>query len=101
MLDDLADVPDQLADGAALAVLAVHLHVDFGVLHVAGLRRRRDGADRRGFVEGLADAPGAAKFLLFALEVTARHVQTDGIAVDVLLGVRRLDVLATHANAGH
>jgi hypothetical protein len=45
-------------------------------------------------LESLADAPGAALLLHLVLQVAARHVQTHGIAVDVLQRIGCLDVLA-------
>src|SRR4051812_35265366 len=58
VFDGFTDVPDQLGDVAALAVLAVHLDPDLGVLHVTGLRGFDDRADGRRLVERLAYAPG-------------------------------------------
>ena len=55
----------------------------------------QDRPERRGFVEALADLPGLALVFHLLLQVAARHVEADGIAVDVRQRVDgRLDVAA-------
>src|SRR5450830_678585 len=81
VLDGLGDVPDQLGNLAGLALLAVYLEPDRGLVQVAGLGHRGDGPDGCAVVEALADAPGASLLLHFVLQVAAGHVQAHGVAV--------------------
>src|SRR6185503_4030647 len=75
VLDDLADVPDELADRALLADGAVDRERDARVAVDLAVGGTADRTDRRRVVEALADVPRAAELLRFALEVAPRHVE--------------------------
>src|SRR6185295_10341424 len=75
VLDRLGDVPDELADRALLAELAVDLERDARVGVDAAVGGAADRADRRRMVEALADVPRPAELLRLALQVAARHVE--------------------------
>ena len=101
MLNAFRDVPDQFGGLAALTVLAIDLQVNLGIFDVASIGGSGDRADRCGVVKAFADIPRATEFFGFVLQVAARHVKADGVTVDVLHGVGRLDVFAAGANRHH
>ena len=51
-------------------------------------------------VKGFADAPRTALFFHVVLQITARHVQADGVAEDVFRSVGGGDIFSTFAD-GH
>src|SRR5690606_3806176 len=59
--DGLGHLPDELVEVALLAHLAVDLQPDRAGSRMADLARRHDLSARGGFLEGLADLPGAAE----------------------------------------
>src|SRR5256885_3450904 len=69
VLDDLGHAPDQLAQRAGLARLAVHIERDHAVGGQAAVFGTTDRPDRRRFVEALAYAPGPAERLRVGLHV--------------------------------
>ena len=79
VLDDLGHAPDQLAtDRPVWRDRAVDLERDRAARRARRSRLiGRDRADRRGLVEGLADAPRPALLLGLVLQVAARHVEAD------------------------
>src|SRR4029453_11922415 len=92
VFDDLADVPDQLADRALLAEDAVDLERDPRLGAPPALGGAAHRADRRRVVEALADLPGPAELLRLALQVAPRHVEADGVAPDALHRIGGLDL---------
>src|SRR5450830_451165 len=98
MGNDLGHIPDQLVEVALLLDFAIDLQPDGALGQVAHLVDRDDVCHRRGMLEGLADLPGTARFLGFILQIASRHVQTQGIAVDVVERLFDRDVGATLAD---
>ena len=66
------------------ADLAVDLQQHFAGIGVADRRLRNDFRARRGMLEGLAEIPWPAGLLGLALQVAARHVEADRVAVDAV-----------------
>ena len=100
LLDGLCNVPDQLANLAALARLAIHVQGDVGIGNVGHLGRRHQAADRGRVLKALANTPGAALLLHLVLQVAPRHVQADRIAVNMRGRIGGADLRTAHAN-GH
>src|SRR4030095_5788416 len=91
VLDDLAHVPDQLRQVALLLDRAVDLERDRAARELAGLFDRAQRSDRRGLVEGLADAPRPALLLGLVLQVASCHVQAHAVAPDARQRIAGLD----------
>jgi hypothetical protein len=62
---------------------------------VADLRHRHERAARRGGFDRFADFPRSAHLLGLALQVAARHVEADGVAIDAVEGLLGRDIGAT------
>src|SRR6185437_194442 len=82
--DDLGHAPDQLGQVALLPFYAVDRKPDAALGGVADLRRRLQHRARRGVVERFADLPRSLLLARGLLQVAARQVDADGIAVDVV-----------------
>ena len=79
--DDLAHVPDQLAEVGLLPELAVDEQLDEAAVEDdAG--HRRDLGDDRGVLEILAEVPGPTFLARCELQVAPRQVEAAGVAVD-------------------
>src|SRR5882757_3497898 len=85
--DDLRHAPDHVAQVTVLAGLVVDHQLDLALAQVTALRRRGDRAAWRGVLEGFADLPGLLHLLHVGLAIAARHVEADGVAVDMLVGL--------------
>src|SRR5690606_5107746 len=88
------DIPDHLVEIARLAALAVDVEPDGARRRVPDFTRWNERRSGGGVLEGLANLPGAAKLLRFALEVAPGHVEADAVAPDVRERVLGLDVTA-------
>ena len=101
MGNHLRHAPDQLVEVALLAHLAVDLEPDRALLRVADVMRRRHGRTRRRAIEPLSHVPRPARLLGLALQIPARHVETDGVTEDMLERPGDGNVPARLADADH
>src|SRR5690606_18284292 len=95
--DAFGDVPDHLRDVAGLFALAVDVQPYGAAFEQPGGAARMHGAYGRGLVKRLADFPGTALLLGFALQVAARHVQAKRITPDAFAGLFNGQVFAALA----
>src|SRR5262249_47758069 len=95
--DHLRNLPDQLAQVAALAWRPVHLEPDGALRGMANVGRAADGRARRRAIERLAGVPRPAHLLRLGLEVASGHVEPDGVSVDEIQGTPRGDAASPGA----
>ena len=74
MFDGFCNIPNQFADMAALAVLAIDLHINFCIFNIASLSNRCDRTHGGAMVKTFADTPRAALFFHLVLQIATRHV---------------------------
>ena len=101
MFDSFCNIPDQLADMAALAVLAIDLHIDLCIFHIARLCGRGNRAHGCAMVKAFSDTPRAALFLHLVLKIAARHVQTNRRPVDVLYCIGCRNIFSAFADSDY
>ena len=82
--DDLRHVPDHLIEIAVLAHLAVDLERDAALRRMADLGGRLERPARRRMVERLADLPRPLDVARGDLQVAARQIDADAVAVDAI-----------------
>ena len=96
--DLLGHRPDHVGEIRALALLAVDIEPDRAFRRVADLRRGREHAAGRRFVEILAELPWPAVVLAPLLQVAPRHVEAHRIAEYVLARPFCVDAPAAFAD---
>src|SRR5256885_299127 len=89
--DLLRHGPDHVRQVGLLALLAVDVEPQRPLSRVADFARRYELAAGGRFVEVLAEVPRTAMVLAPLLQVAARHVETDGVAVDMVVSPLRVD----------
>ena len=92
--DGVRNVPDHVLQIGLLAQLAVDRERDGAGRVVAVACHGMDRGDRRRLVEGLAEVPRTTHVSRLDLQIAARHVQTDGVAVDMIQRTRGRDLEA-------
>lgn len=97
----LGHIPDQIRQIALLTHFAVDLEPDRALVGMTELRRRHQRCARRRMVETLAHVPWSRQFLGFALQVAARHVEPDGIAVHQLQRLFHRNIAAAFGERHH
>ena len=101
MLNDLGDLPHQLLGRALLTRLPVDLETDLGVLDQTRLRCLGDWPHGRAVIKAFADTPGAPLFFHFALQVAPRHIQANGITIDMRHRLTGGNISAALADRDH
>ena len=91
-------VPDHVGQIALLPGRAVDLEDDAAALRMSDLGDAVNRADRRRLRERFADVPRTLDFPHRVLQIAPRHVESDRVAVDQLLGALRRDAGAASAD---
>ena len=86
---------------ARLSRLAVDAQLDAAARRMADLRGRRDFAEHRRLLDVLGDVPGTLLVLGRRLQIAPRHVETAGVAEDVLERLRHRYPEAARADRHH
>jgi hypothetical protein len=90
-----------MGDAAGLAHLAIHRQGNRRLLDARHVLRAMDQTDGRGIIECLAHFPRTARIFHLPLQIAARHVETDRVAVDMLARLFHRDITATLADRHH
>ena len=101
MLNGFCHIPNELGDIARLTNGAIDGNFKVCMVDIASLRLQGNGANGRRFVKGFADAPWTPLLFHFVLQIAARHVQTNGVTINVFFCIGGFDVSAAGSNGHH